>query len=54
MVFWLVTPYSCEKAQRFGGTYHLHHQGRRVKQETTKKQAEGMKKINERQKGTEG
>jgi hypothetical protein len=28
-VFWDVTPCGCRKNRRFGGTYRLHHQGRR-------------------------
>jgi hypothetical protein len=31
-VSWLVTPYSLERARRFGRTYHLHLQGRRMSQ----------------------
>jgi hypothetical protein len=31
-VFWLVMPCNSERAQRFGGTYRLHLQGRRVSQ----------------------
>jgi hypothetical protein len=27
-VLWIVTPYSSERARHFGGTYHLHLQGR--------------------------
>jgi hypothetical protein len=30
MTFWLVTSCSSETASRFGGTHHLHLQGRRV------------------------
>jgi hypothetical protein len=32
MVFRVVTPYSSDRASRFGGTYRLHLQGRRVSQ----------------------
>jgi hypothetical protein len=31
-VFWAVTPCSLERDRRFGGTYRLHFQGRRVSQ----------------------
>jgi hypothetical protein len=31
-LLWVVTPYSSEESQRFGGTYYLHLQVRRVSQ----------------------
>jgi hypothetical protein len=31
-VFWVVAPYSWERAKRFSETYHLHLQGQRVSQ----------------------
>jgi hypothetical protein len=42
MVFWDGTPSNSEKSWRFGGTYHLHLQGRKVSQEINQqKQAAG-------------
>jgi hypothetical protein len=29
-IFWSITPYNLDGAQRFGGIYHLHLQGQRV------------------------
>jgi hypothetical protein len=31
-IFWVATPYSSERTRRFGGTYRLHFQCRRVRQ----------------------